>query len=297
MSNIINDFNKLINKDGSKNVCITKPRGFGKTSIGALLVTYYSKGIDSKDIFDNLKVSKGKSSDENERKKEIIQYEEFQGKYHTLYFDFSHGISTYKTLDEYLASIGQKLKNDINKLYPDFKSITDDDGDDTYSILDILEELYEEHKEEFIIIIDEWDYILANDKFTYEQQENYIYFLKYLIKDQAYSAFVYMTGILPIAKVISYSALNCFVEYTILNDNKYYQYYDFTELEVRNLCNKGNTLILENSQLRKIKSGDKMDFNNLKRVIDYVYFKTLIKYEINDEEAIRKENLDYIFLS
>jgi len=68
-SNIINDFNKLIDKDGSNNVCITKPRRFGKTSIAAMLTTYYSKGIDSQKIFDKLKVSKGKSSDETEKKK------------------------------------------------------------------------------------------------------------------------------------------------------------------------------------------------------------------------------------
>eukprot|EP00833_Pecoramyces_ruminatium_P000095 jgi/Orpsp1_1/1174127/evm.model.c7180000049024.1 len=40
-SNIINEFNDLIDKDGSRNVCITKPRRFGKTSIAAMLVTYY----------------------------------------------------------------------------------------------------------------------------------------------------------------------------------------------------------------------------------------------------------------
>ncbi|ORX43102.1 hypothetical protein BCR32DRAFT_298685 [Anaeromyces robustus] len=68
-SNIINDFNKLIGKDGSCNVCITKPRRFGKTSIAAMLTTYYSVGIDSQEIFDKLKVSKGKSSDETEKKK------------------------------------------------------------------------------------------------------------------------------------------------------------------------------------------------------------------------------------
>eukprot|EP00833_Pecoramyces_ruminatium_P007998 jgi/Orpsp1_1/1182030/evm.model.c7180000079582.1 len=61
-----------------KNVCITKPRRFGKTSIGAMLISYYSKRIDSKEIFDNLKVSRGKSSDVEENKLERDQYIEFQ---------------------------------------------------------------------------------------------------------------------------------------------------------------------------------------------------------------------------
>ena len=49
-SGIITCFNKLINKDNAKYVCITKPRRFGKTSIGAMLVSYYSKGIDSSNV-------------------------------------------------------------------------------------------------------------------------------------------------------------------------------------------------------------------------------------------------------
>jgi len=44
------------------NVCITKPRRFRKTSIIAMLVTYYSKGIDSEEIFGKYKVSKGKGN-------------------------------------------------------------------------------------------------------------------------------------------------------------------------------------------------------------------------------------------
>jgi len=58
-SNIINKFNDLINKDGSQNVCITKLRRFEKTSIASLLAIYYSKGIDSLEIFNQYEVSKG----------------------------------------------------------------------------------------------------------------------------------------------------------------------------------------------------------------------------------------------
>jgi len=59
---IINEFNKKVGNNCSKNICITKPKRFGKTSIASMLVSYYSKGIDSKIIFDKLKVSKGLSS-------------------------------------------------------------------------------------------------------------------------------------------------------------------------------------------------------------------------------------------
>ena len=124
-SNIINEFNKLIGKDSRKYVCITKPRRFGKTSIAALLVTYYSKEINSKKIFDKFKVSKGKSLNEETKKEEIKQYKQFQGKYHTLYFDFSYNVNLYKTLNEYLASINEALKEDIKKFYPNSELVND----------------------------------------------------------------------------------------------------------------------------------------------------------------------------
>ncbi|ORX64142.1 hypothetical protein BCR32DRAFT_287297 [Anaeromyces robustus] len=99
-SNIINDFNKLIDIDGSKNVCITKPRRFGKTSIAAIF--------------------QRKSSDETEKKKEIEQYRKFQGKYHTLYFDFSSELYKRNNLNDFLDSINKILKEDIKKIYPNY---------------------------------------------------------------------------------------------------------------------------------------------------------------------------------
>ncbi|OUM59865.1 hypothetical protein PIROE2DRAFT_14497 [Piromyces sp. E2] len=224
--------------NNSNNICITKPRRFGKTSIAAMLVTYYSKGIDSKKIFDKLKVSKGKSSNQEKKEKEIIQYEKFQGKYHTIYLDFSHDVDTFETLNDYLSSINQILKKDIKKLYPNSEILNDYDN----RIYINLENLYIERGEKFIFIIDEWDFIIANNMFTPKERGKFIAFLNNLIKDQAYIAFVYMTGILPIAKQLSQTSLNCFKEYSMLKDEKYYRYFGFTEQEVQNLYNKSKTL-------------------------------------------------------
>jgi len=240
-SNIINDFNKLINRDNEKYICITKPRRFGKTSIAAMLVTYYSKGIESKYIFDKLKVSKGKSSKEEDKNLEKEQYNEFQNKYHTLYFDFSYGVDSYRTLDEYLASINNDLKDDIKILFPNSKILNNYKN----QIYKNLESLNIELNEQFILIIDEWDYIITSKKFSSSERNNYISFLKYLIKDKAYLAFTYMTGITPISKQLSQSTINCFNEYSMLNDEVYYQYFGFTEKEVRDLCKNNKTITYE----------------------------------------------------
>jgi len=264
-SNIINEFNNIINQDGYKNVCITKPRRFGKTSIAALLVTYYSKGIDSQEIFDKYKISKGidpqelfgefkekiikkaknegkdekeieieiKEQVKKEIEKEIELYKEYQGKYHTLYFNFSYRGKRYKNINDYLTFINKNLKKDIEKVYPKSKILNDYDSEIEVNLMN----LYRETREQFVIIIDEWDYIISNELYTYEERDEYIAFLKDLIKDQPYVAFTYMTGILPIAKESSQSTINCFDKYTMLNDEEYYKYFGFTEQEVRELCN------------------------------------------------------------
>jgi len=54
-----------------------------------------------------------------------------------------------------------------------------------------------------------------------------------------------MTGILPIAKQLSQSTLNCFNEYSMLNDELYYQYFGFTEQEVRDLCENNKNITYE----------------------------------------------------
>ncbi len=86
---------------------------------------------------------------------------------------------------------------------------------------------------------------IVKNKFTLEKKEKYLSFLRALIKNRSYIAFVYMTGILPIAKELTQSTLNCFDEYSMLEDEEYYQYFGFTEQEVRNLCEKNKEMLYE----------------------------------------------------
>lgn len=54
-----------------------------------------------------------------------------------------------------------------------------------------------------------------------------------------------MTGVLPIAKYTSSSALNMFDEYNCMNDTVFDAYFGFTEEEVRRLCKKQGTVSYE----------------------------------------------------
>lgn len=62
--------------------------------------------------------------------------------------------------------------------------------------------------EKFIFVLDEWDFIFHRTFVSDADKISYIDFLSNLLKDQPYIEFVYMTGILPIAKYSSGSELN-----------------------------------------------------------------------------------------
>ena len=89
----------------------------------------------------------------------------------------------------------------------------------------------------FIMIIDEWD---APIREVPETQKEYLQFLRMLFKSSGTTARifagVYMTGILPVKKDGSQSALSDFEEYTMLNPYRFGSYVGFTEREVKALC-------------------------------------------------------------
>ncbi len=72
-------------------------------------------------------------------------------------------------------------------------------------------------------------------------QEKYINFLRGIFKGTEptkYISLVYLTGILPIKKVRTQSALNNFDEFTMLDAKIFAPYIGFTEDEVKALCEK-----------------------------------------------------------
>ncbi len=89
------------------------------------------------------------------------------------------------------------------------------------------------------MIIDEWD---APIRETPESEQDYLRFLRMLFKSSGTTsrifAAAYMTGILPIKKDGSQSAISDFQEYSVLDPLEYAKYVGFTEEEVKEQCGK-----------------------------------------------------------
>lgn len=89
-----------------------------------------------------------------------------------------------------------------------------------------------------MIIIDEWDAVFRECKDDKKAQTEYIDLLRGLFKDAPSKKFLklaYMTGILPIKKYGTESALNNFDEFTMLQPDVLAEYAGFTETEVLGL--------------------------------------------------------------
>ena len=135
-------------------------------------------------------------------------------------------------MDEMLSRVKKLVMRDIKKTYPDVDYFDDTD------LTESMKEVYEEIKRPFIIILDEWDCVFREYREHKENQDEYLDFLRDFLKDKEYIHLAYMTGILPIKKYGTHSALNMFSEFSMTNPRQLTEFVGFTESEVEELCQK-----------------------------------------------------------
>ncbi|MGL4849158.1 MAG: AAA family ATPase [Clostridium sp.] len=220
-SGIISRINKVIGTS-DRYICVTRPRRFGKSAVVDMLSAYYSKVVDSKEIFDSLKISADKSYTEN------------LNKYNVINISFNEIPEDRRSYEEYIKNIISEAKRELIEVF-NMENVSESDS---------LSRVITKTDEKFIFIFDEWDYIFNNNLFE-ENQNDFLEFLRGLLKDQPYVALCYMTGVLPIKKYSSGSALNMFDEFTMLSDSFFGDYFGFTEDEVKKLCENEKKISFE----------------------------------------------------
>ncbi len=197
-------------------VCITRPRRFGKTVMANMIGAFFEKTQD-KNLFDGLAVSRNK------------MYTQYLNKYDVVYIDFSRGPELCTSYQAYITRIIDGLKKDFRDEFPEVEA------DNAKAIWDILQEINEKTNKTFIFVMDEWDAVFHMHFVKEEDRKEYLLFLKYLLKDQPYVEFAYMTGVLPITKYSSGSELNMFTEYNMVEAEKFGSYFGFCDEEVDRL--------------------------------------------------------------
>ena len=202
--------------------CVTRCRRFGKSMAAKTLCAYYDHSCDSRALFADLEIADDPS------------FEKHLNKYPVIYLDMTAFVSRFKD-DNIVEKIQQRIKDDVLKTYP-LTQVHDDDD-----LMDTLIAIYGETGQKFVMIIDEWDAICRESEPKANAMDNYVNWLRRMFKEvNANSVFaaVYMTGILPIKKYKTESALNNFTEYSMVKPGKLARYFGFTKDEVRVLAEK-----------------------------------------------------------
>lgn len=207
-------------RTSQKNICVSRPRRFGKSMAADMLVAYYSRGCDSRELFQNLKIAQHPN------------FAEHLNKYNVIHLNIPNFLEDAENADDMIKFIKEDVMDELLYAFPDVQMPR------RLTLTKALATIFNATKVPFIFVIDEWDCIFREYKDDKNAQEAYLIFLRGLLKNQSYAALVYMTGILPIKKYGKHSALNMFDEYSMTNQSYLSEFTGFTEQEVKELCEK-----------------------------------------------------------
>ena len=199
--------------------CLSRPRCFGKSVTAQMICSYYARCQDSSSLFDNLKIASF-----DDYKKHLNQYD-------VIFINMTDEFNDSSCdVNKMIASITKSVVGELKEAYPqiDFKSPD--------ILHKTLKEVFSQSKVPFVIVIDELDCIMREKKEDPDSLKQYLEWLKAIFKDKPYVGLAYMTGILPIKKYGSHSALNMFAEYSMTEPLNLGQYIGFTENEVKEIC-------------------------------------------------------------
>ncbi len=202
-----------------KLTCVSRPRRFGKSFAAKMLCAYYDRSCDSRELFGQLEIS------------EDPLFETCLNQSDVIYLEITLFISRAADIKDVVRNINDEVAEEVNQVFADTEKGAD--------LAETLIHVVEATGRKLIMIIDEWDALFREARDNGKIQREYISFLRSLFKsswtDLIFEA-VYITGILPMKKYGTQSAMTDFREYTMLAPKKLAEYVGFTESEVQALC-------------------------------------------------------------
>ena len=141
---MISSLNRYSDK-GNTNVCVSRPRRFGKTFAGNMLTAYYSKGCDSSDLFSPFRIASEPD------------FKEKLNRYNVIKIDMNSEYQNTRNKEKLVERLTDKIKKEMQQVF----STVAFNEEDTLgeSILNV----YAATGETFIILIDEYDVLVREE--------------------------------------------------------------------------------------------------------------------------------------
>ncbi|MEI3326487.1 MAG: AAA family ATPase [Thomasclavelia sp.] len=89
-------------------ICVSRPRRFGKSTDANMLVAYYSKGCDSSDIFNDLKIS------------QTELYQKHINKHNVIHLDIQKFLSVNDSIQEMIKDINESILFELIEEYGEY---------------------------------------------------------------------------------------------------------------------------------------------------------------------------------
>lgn len=207
----------------AKFICNSRPRRFGKSITADMLTAYYCKGCSSEEMFSSLEIGQAPG------------FTKYLNQYDVIHLDIQWCMEPAGGPENVVSYITEKTILELRNYYPEILP------DSISSLPEALSCINTATGQKFVVIIDEWDVLIRDASTDLVVQEEYINFLRGMFKGSEptkYIQLAYLTGILPIKKIKTQSALNNFAEFTMTDARIFSRYIGFTEEEVRMLCEK-----------------------------------------------------------
>ena len=187
---IIAELNGIIKTD-ERYICISRPRRFGKSVTVKMLLAYYSKNEDSDALFRQLKISGD------------ISHKKHLNRYDTVFINMTDEFNfASRDIGQMICNITKCIVTELRQTYQDVSFLNEE------NLALCLNSIYKNTKIPFVIVIDEWDAIMREKPTDEDGIRAYLEWLKLIFKDKDYVALAYMTGILPLKKDGSQSAIS-----------------------------------------------------------------------------------------
>ena len=199
-------------------ICNSRPRRFGKSITADMLTAYYSKGCDSEKMFSGYEISRCPDF-----KKHLNQYD-------VIHLDIQWCMEPAGGPEKIVSYITDKTLEELRLYYQNQLSA------EINSLPEALSKICNVTGRKFVIIIDEWDVLIRDAAANEKALNDYINFLRGMFKGSEptkYIQLAYLTGILPVKKDVTQSALNNFKQYSMLSAGPLASYVGFTEEEVK----------------------------------------------------------------
>lgn len=127
-------------KSEHQNICVSRPRRFGKSMAANMLVAYYGKGDDSYELFKSFKFAK-----DPDFKKHLNQY-------NAIHLNMQQFLGRTESVEDMMELISRKVVRELKREFPQVTYYEED-------LVSVLEEIYSQTRSYFVFVIDEWDCI------------------------------------------------------------------------------------------------------------------------------------------